>query len=191
VKVRRSIAGCMAAMACAVVCLVLSGVTGAVGRPYADLGEGTMGRFSWRAWVAPAGRGEAPRPPCIWIGLFGPSGRGDGLYHGSEGDSCGRPVDETPVTQVVSTGSGKRERSVFAGAFSMSVRRIRLDLVHNGSMTLRARTLGKRRAQHAEVDPFSYVVKGFTGPFCLRRIVGLDATGRTVSDSGPMPCEGS
>ncbi len=187
--VRRGISGCMAALTFALVCLFFSGVTGAVSRPYSELGEGSMGRYSWRAWVAPAGRGEVPRPPCIWIGLFGPSGRGDGLYSGNEGDSCGRPVDETPVTQAVSTGNGTKERTVFAGAFSTSVRRIRLDLGHERSLTLHARTLGKKRAQHANVDPFSYVVKGFAGPFCLRRIVGFDATGQTLSDSGPMPCE--
>jgi len=188
-RVRRGITGCMATLAFAFACLVFAGATGAVSRPYSELGEGAMGRYSWRAWVAPAGKGEAPQPPCIWIGLYGPSGRGNGLYSGSEGDSCGRPVDEAPVTEAVSTGQGARERTVFAGAFSTSVRQIRLDLGQKGSITLKARTLEKGRAQRAKVDPFSYVVKGFAGPFCLRRIVGLDAAGQMLSDSGMMPCE--
>jgi hypothetical protein len=174
---------------CLAACLIFVGKSGARSGPHAELGHGSMGRYSWGAWVTPAGSGKGRRPPCILVGLAGPSGRKNGLYHRSEGDACGRPADDAPVTQTVSIGHGRRERTVFAGAFSTRVRQIRLDLGRKGSMTLQARTLGKGRAQHASVDPLSYVVKGFAGPFCLRRIVGLDATGQMLSDSGLMSCE--
>jgi hypothetical protein len=155
--------------------------------PYALVGEGRIGRYTWASWLEGS---EAHRRQkdviCISIATEEPSSRG---RESGETYECDQVGPDLPNVQAVSNDlSGRRRRTVVVIVFDPSARRIDLDLGGLGNRIIKLRRVSDSKARQVGIEPVAYWSHAFAGVVCMGRLVVFDGSGVRLSDTGPTPC---
>ena len=128
---------------------------------------------------APGGRSTRP---CLSVFLEGAKGS---ISVG--GTSCG-PLTPFGSMFGVSTGEGKRRRTVWPMAYEPAVRRVKLGLRGHRDVVVPLTLLSRYKSRKAGLRRFRYGVLAVSGPFCLAHTTTYDVHGRVLRDADEMIC---
>jgi hypothetical protein len=160
--------------------------------PSALLGEGHIGRYQWSSRI------EVPETAlerhqgwiCLSLFLFEPA-LGNYNAEGNDAAICGAQVRAVPIIESLTSDRKGKRRTVVAMLFDGKAKRLYLKLRGRAG-----RTYGLRSSTPLEVGPISaappsYFTHGYSGRFCIERLIAYDEAGNPIVDNGSsQSCQG-
>lgn len=150
--------------------------------PKVRLASGSVGGSAYEVKAhreAPGGRSTRP---CLSVFLDGAKGS---ISVG--GTTCG-PLTPFGSMFGVSTGEGKRRRTVWPMAYEPAVRRVKLGLLGHPDVVVPLTLLSWHKSRKAGLRRFRYGVLAISGPFCLTHTTTFDVHGGVIRDADEMIC---
>ncbi len=159
-------------------------------KAFAVLGEGTLGKTEWGAYVYRGHGSNAREEPCLVVASFftGPSTNSGGGLFSPGTPECGplappssRVVMNTAGTSVeTSSDDPATTTKAIAMTFSRTVRRVEIELSPGPSEKRQTNLLSARQAAKAKVVSLRYVAFAVPRGVCVEAIHGFDASGVEV-----------
>jgi hypothetical protein len=147
------------------------------------LGAGKREGYKWRV----SGHGEARRRGrvlCVSVRLTSPRNLG---LPGGVSSEC-RSTDEFPIMSTMVIGSGESQGSVSTFVTPRKVAFVLLGLRDGTQERIRLKSSTKKLQASLGIQPFSYLILGRVGLFCITAITTLSANGEVIERSGAIPC---
>lgn len=143
--------------------------------PTAVIGHGAKSGSSWQASVRGVANARSSSSACLDVFVRVTSA-------GGEATECGPVRLVLPVYERLAEGTGPQRLTVFATLMSPAIHSVGLNLGSRGFQRTRTHQLGAASAKKAGVEQFSYFVRAFRGPTCIKRLRGYGEAGEVLTD---------
>jgi hypothetical protein len=159
------------------------------------IGKGRDSRLAWVAFLEGPSAGGSTHPdpskPCLTLRVAYPTSRDKtGLRHYQQGETteCREVAEGLPVIQSFGVGKGRTEETVLVVVYPASATKMALYLRGKMGRTVRLRRLSSTKVAELSINPVGLWADSVSGSFCLRRVKFYAPNGRTLNDSGRIPC---